>query len=686
MSKSLNNLLRKLNLTMEDVKNRRYVVVNTKKQLDIVLNRIMTRETRSALYVNLKQYNGNLSTVTSINSISASSIVKFASCLPKLEIRNENNKRIRSLNGTMEYLTVRFDDTNRIRDLLSKVLNVIVTDNRRCYYFVKSNHGFVCLNDNTVRYEATIENIAESLNGTLYQYISLLPTPAGDKTCTCLFAQIENGNIDAVAEKYNNATCGAYEIFRNQVKQMIEEGKPVDDIVTKMIKAVVRFSAKQAPSINLGQLKGMALLDGYFENNSKELFYSKEVEKREEQLQIGLLKNQIGIEKFQKTSDKLEEAMYEKIKYVKGRVQDGEGIASNMCIAEMIFETFGILIDPDLLVGLVWQVRPATAKISIVILEENCFKQMLKGAKAFGNIITYGDSNKIGLLLDRQGLKMDINPEMFENCTFEVLATAKMSKGKTSKQILRIAFYYAQNPDYIVNLCNEAMESVILDKEHVIRNINNEPKRTLLSEVDATLKSNYYDMLELKYNPDLINESPSFFKGTYRQTISSHINDIDGVNIPLNIENRRMVADLSFLITGNKVNGLLKMNECYINNPDREHIIFFKYPLQGLEEYYSLENSIGSLENRINALFDNGTIDADEKEALISFFTTISEKVIILPPSLHLMHTCAGSDFDYDGGAVLYSVKSEDNPTDKLSNHLFNLFKNNFKFKGVDIL
>lgn len=689
MSKSLNKLLNELGLTMQNVKDRKYQVVATKKQFDIVFDRIMHRSNKNALHVKIKQLFGNLSTSTSIDGVSSSSIVKFHSKydIDKLEVRNESNKRIRKLNGTMEYLTVNFEDTNTIRDLLSKIIYVIIGKNSRCYYYVKDEVGFLCLNNSTINKAKCIEDIADELNGTLYRFISFLPSPSGARNNSYLFVQLENEDPSEIEQRYDKATCGAYTLFKDNIKNRQLSGEDPGKIVTDMIKGIVRLSAKQAPSVCLGQLRGMALLEGYFENNSKELFYNEVIQMKEEQLQVAYLKNQITKSKFDEVLGRLDNAMYEKIKCVKGKVQDGEGITSNMYVSKMIFKEFGILIDPDLLIGLVWQIRPATAKISVIIVEEKCFKQILKGAKAFGEITNYGDPNDIGLLLDRKGLKMDIDPEKFkECCTFDVLATAKISSGKTSKQILRIAFNYAINPEVTASICNKAMEFVMGDRERSIRTMANDTDLTLLKEVDKTLKSNYYKMLELKYNPNIINESPVFYKNTYRQSISTHTNDIDGINIPLNMENRRMVADLTFIITGNKVNGLLKMDECYINNPNREHVIFFKYPLQGLEEYYSLSNTFSSIEGQIDGLYSSGIIDEDERDALVSFFTTISEKVIILPSSLHLMHTCAGSDFDYDGGACLFRVKTVNNPVDALSNHLFDLFKDNFKFKGVDIL
>ena len=77
MSESLNELLRDLNVTKENIKRYGYRVITRGKEADIFLNKILKRETRRALEINISVYKGCTSTTTTISTISRSSIIKF---------------------------------------------------------------------------------------------------------------------------------------------------------------------------------------------------------------------------------------------------------------------------------------------------------------------------------------------------------------------------------------------------------------------------------------------------------------------------------------------------------------------------------------------------------------------------------------------------------------------------------
>ena len=71
---------------------------------------------------------------------------------------------------------------------------------------------------------------------------------------------------------------------------MINKELSLDEIKKYILKAITRFSAKQAPSVRLGLVEGIALLNGEFVNFTQESFLTEKAYKLQKDLQKNELK------------------------------------------------------------------------------------------------------------------------------------------------------------------------------------------------------------------------------------------------------------------------------------------------------------------------------------------------------------------------------------------------------------
>ena len=127
----------------------------------------------------------------------------------------------------------------------------------------------------------------------------------------------------------------------------------------------------------------------------------------------------------------------------------------------------------------------------------------------------------------------------------------------------------------------------------------------------------------------------------------------------------------------------------------RKTIAFFKYPIQGNEEYYIFENtSLKTIKKILNKHTKDNIITKEMADDIYNFYTNISDKVIVLPAFSHITFTCAGSDFDYDGCMIIYKVKDSiiankevelEATKDIISNDIINILKEQFKHQGVHL-
>lgn len=685
---SMEDLKERLGLTVEEVDACKQVT--TEKQWEVYKKEIMKIEQKSHISVDVILSKGKLIANVEIQGIKRSSITEFdeALCRDTFTLRCKNSS-IKRKNFTFEYVTVvTGSSSEKALAAITKENIYVMHTGGRVLVFTKEGSKHRCLNDNSIADD--IKSLAKNNGATLLIYYPLLVGASGEKTGSCIFKLLRNDSSkDHLFKMYDKETCGAMTLHLENINKLKKDNKPMNEVMMTVLKANGRFAAKQTPCKSFGTMKGMALYQGEFLNMTPEYALGKEG-------MLHMKKAQVALSLGNKEIYKQEMEALKEIEEVRGMIdaatQDGAGYGNCMEIAISIFEEFGGLVDPDLLIGELFQVRPITCKISLQVLSEKLFYKMVDGAEELASsrgteVKPYGDKNRMMILTDTNGLKMSFKEELFSDNKFEVLAIAKVSDGNTSKQILRIAGY-AKQKDGESDEFNKLLEECMV--EDYGRRLGQVFKPTVKNpkispdEFENALGNGYINNLALKLNPELTSQSRPFVNTRNKQELSAMISDADRCRVEVNIHNRRMVADAIFILTGGKINQILGIDDCFINNPTIKDVIFFKYPIQGLEEYFCFTNcKLNRIRNIAIKKCKEVGLAPSMVNYIVEFFSSVSDKVIILPAFSFIAKVCAGSDFDFDGAAVMYRVKNVVTKYDELSNYIFDSLKKNFRHSGV---
>ena len=726
INRSLKELYDFCKITEEEVKDRNIRVIRTQEELDYLLHNkvdgLLKQKTVRTLQINVKLEKRVYSSKYSFVNTTRSSIVNINDSYIVSNYTIVDNKSIKDTrNFSTQYLELKTESFSKEEEavLMNKVIILVSADKKQPISCIAtSKNTFRSLNTNEIYTKDELKDLAKSYNTAFKFYTPLFTTPAGDKGSSILYKLLDNDcrTEEDLANKYDKVLCGGLSIVCEEVNNMINNGIAEDTIKQYELKAITRFSAKQAPSTDLCDVNGMAVYDGTFVNITQESFLNPvayaEQKKLQKQVIDGFFVNKKGEqqvipdEKVEFLVNALNKVISTKISSFKANTQDGQVYGDSLIGAYEIYIRTGVIIAPIVLDGRMMQIRPVSIKASIVFVPHETFINMIKRNE--NKIDFYGDKNRIFLFTDKNGMKLPIKKEMFKDVKLEVLADAKISDGYSSKQVLRMVFiavhqeYGDKGVEALIKIL--AYYGIDVQKEYISTalygfdtDINDfiVDNKVSLSSVLAAKESGYYNNLILNIDKAVATETPSFIKNVCNQVGHACINNIDRCRLPLNSENRRMVADPTFIITGGKLSGILSINDCFISNPMRTTVAFFKYPIQGNREYYIFENaSLKTIRKIANSYVKNNTITKEEADDIYNFYASVSDKVIVLPAFSHITFTCAGSDFDYDGCMIIYKVKGSiiankeielEATKDIISNDIVNILKEQFKHQGVHL-
>ena len=713
LCKSMDELCMRIKITRDEIEERKLMVINTKEALENLFHDnnkgLLKQDTRRALQIEVNQKRRVYVSKYSFANVTRSALVTFDDKYTKDNYTIVSGKSIKDTkNYTCQYVTVKTSTfaKEEFAILLNRRLYLITADKKQPICCIKEKDGYRCLNNNKLLISEEIKSLLKEYNTNIRIYTPLFTTPAGDKGCSITFKLFtpEFRSEADLSNMYNVLLCGGFDEICEKANQMINKELSLDEIRKYILKAITRFSAKQAPSVSLGLVEGIALLNGEFVNFTQESFLTEKAYKLQKDLQKNALngsyKTKDGEEKLlteEKINflvNKINDLVAKKIDKLSAKTQDGQAYIDSLEFAAMLYYKFGVIIPPILLEGRMIQIRPVSMKTSAIAISHNTFINMLNIYK--DKIIFYGNKDHCLIFTDKNGMKLNLKQKMFKNVEFEVLADAKLSNGFTSKQILRIIFIatHKQYGDAGVKALIKvlSMYGVECQAEYIERAFlgnlddNNDLDRLSISSILNAKESGYYNNLILQINKAITLESKSFIKSTSNQIGHACIDNIDRCRLPLNAENRRMVADPTFIITGGRLNGILSIEDCFVSNPMRKTIAFFKYPIQGNEEYYIFENtSLKTIKKILNKHTKDNIITKEMADDIYNFYTNISDKVIVLPAFSHITFTCAGSDFDYDGSLTIYNVNKLKTNKDIISNEIVSLLKDNFNHQGVHL-
>lgn len=497
-------------------------------------------------------------------------------------------------------------------------------------------------------------------------------------------------------EVFNNATAGAlrklYDTFLEELNKVTNQ-EELDELKKTVKKAYGYLGNVSTGSKNLGLITAFHVYRGKWLNSTSESFLTKEFIKLMETLNK-LIASKADIESINAIKAKMDDLIARGERLDKAATQDGQMYVNALELAKLMYHSTGLIIDPEVLVGRMLQIRPASIKASAVVVNPFVYKGILDGSKAlaekFGTEVeSYGDESSSLFIADMNCIKLDFEMvDMAEFITFELLAFNKTSEGDASKQIYKNVLYAAQKRGELskfVGLVRE-LELLTID-EKMAKAIDTTKEAMMLSptEILASMQSGFITNVVSSIAPGFARESKAMMESNWRQVINSIVNDIDRMHGAIKVESRRLSSDPTFIITGGKLEGILKLGQSFINDKSIAKSIMFKYPVAGLEEQYANENvSLATIIKTCKKFAKNGVITATECSVIIDFFAGLKRTVRVLPALMFLANACAGLDFDYDGECSIIRVANPKTRAEEISNEFVDLLFDN-GIRGVSI-
>lgn len=256
-----------------------------------------------------------------------------------------------------------------------------------------------------------------------------------------------------------------------------------------------------------------------------------------------------------------------------------------------------------------------------------------------GNLIHVGNPGRCDFLSDLNGFKHIPRITEAEE-SFMILDMGKDSKGHSNMQFLQYNQDYPGFEDELVRLGKA-------DIKHRIRTMIQ--KRDFISGLDINLDKIYAPNLIAQITPRVFQQS--YLKNAVEKAIVTSLN--------------KVIHRMHFAIDGCYLRGttgpefwldqdhFLQEHEIFINNSRYwgKHCVVLRNPRSAsCETYRSDVVSLWTLLERIL----NSDISDSEKIYYCHWYSNISRNVMVCTGSDEFKDMCGGSDFDYDGYAVVF--------------------------------
>lgn len=516
-------------------------------------------------------------------------------------------------------------------------------------------------------------------------------TASGTRNKSGVFRNVTEG--DTRFEAFNKATVGGLRKQKEKIQNMLANVNTESELmeVKKTVKKAYGYLGNVATgSKNLGKVPGFHVYEGKWLNSTAESFLTDEFIELMEELNSAVA-SKASAEEIQVIQNRMNEIIERKDTLDNVATQDGQMYVNVIEFAKLIYTSTGYFVYPEVLLGRMLQIRPATIKASAVVVSPFVYKMMVKGstelAESLGTKVTqYGDVDHSLFIADMNCIKLDFDME--EAFDFELLAFNKTSNGDASKQMYKNIIYAAKKQGQL-NRCLELireLENLTIDTKMAEAIDASKPAKMVSpNEVLSAMQSGFYTNVLSSIAPGFIRESKPLMESSWRQVINSVINDIDRMHGNIHVESRRLASDPTFILTGGRLKGILTLGKSFINDRKIDESVMFKYPVAGVEEQYQSSNTlIASIIKVAKKQVKNGVIENDHCEAIIQFFSDLKKTVRVLPALMFLANACAGLDFDYDGECSIIKVKNPKNRCQEISNEFVDILFNN-GIRGVSI-
>lgn len=612
------------------------------------------------------------------------------------EITRTPISRIYTQEGVVDSISVR--NASRVINIDNKFswafLSVAVTNDSACnsedifgnnIYLVHGTNGWVKvfsdLGSNGTNF-VDLENsnrTSQLPKGEVHIYRGLAWTASNKRQKTMVFMEVTHE--DRRFEVLNVATLGAMTDLQKQYGL----DKSIDAFMS-LQKAGGYVGNVLTGSVNFGVVTGYVRYYAKWENSTNETFLTDKYNDARENFMAAMRTHDMNKIKLAKIE--LDTVAKARQSLTNVPTQDGQMYVNARVFAEMINNRFGVKVDPKAITGMMLQLRPGTIKASAVVLSEDVFNAMIEGTKAMAaaknqKVETIGDTNNLLYIADKNCIKLDYDME--REITMQVLAFAKCSEGKTSKQLAETILYAANElgengAQLIYNILQ-----LSVDKKIASLTVDKKARLLTPEEIEKGLNSGYVNDIVMSIAPKFIEENKAFFNSTWRQAINSITNMIDGLNGALTSHNRRLSSDPTFILTGGKLDSILNTGEVMINNRKINKVVMVKYPKMGLREFYFAKNvDLKTIKKRLQFHVKKGTITQVEANNVAKFYLELDSFVAVLPAKAVIAYACAGLDFDYDGALFLEYTNNVRDEKDSLTNEVINLLERT-KMKAVVI-
>lgn len=500
---------------------------------------------------------------------------------------------------------------------------------------------------------------------------------------------------------FDDATCGAlteqYKVIKEKLKK-VKDQEALDQVERDIKKGYGYLGNVSTSSYPLKDVAGFHVYEGPWLNASPETFLTDEfIQTLEELNKISMEQTQNEGEeikrlaKIEELSEKLEKLMDEGAQNEKAPTQDGQMYINAIELATMIYLDMGYFINPHVLIGRMIQCRPATVKASAIVVDPFTFKMFVKGSKALAKdlgtkVSSYGNKDRALFIADKNCIKLEFDYK--RQFDFEILAFNKTSEGHASKQMYKNIMYAARQQnklDYALKLIAELEKLTMQEKLTKMIDKDKEAKLVPPEEILTAMDTGFFTNLYISVTPSFISQSKPLYESAFRQGINAIVKACDRMHGALIIESRRLASDPTFILTGGKLKGILRLGESFINDPRILWSVMFKYPVAGLEEQYKSKNvSLKEIIKRVKKAVKAGIITQDEGTAIINFFGGLKRTIRVLPALMFLANACAGLDYDFDGECSIIKVKEPKTRAEEISNELCDILLAN-KTRGVFI-
>lgn len=564
----------------------------------------------------------------------------------------------------------------------------------------------------------TGKNLTTLPKGSVYKYRGLGWTASNKRQKTKVFKNITT--VDDRFDILDNATLGglalikdAYGLDSENFEKIQKAGGYVGNVMTG--------------SVNFGIVEGYVRYYAKWTNSTNETFLTEDYDNARTKYMKALKTKNAELIKAAKLD--LDRVIATKKKLEKVATQDGQMYLNARVFAKMIQDKFGYQIDAKVLVGMMIQLRPGTIKASAIIVSDDVFKSIVKGTKELAEnkakellaksnkllvkasnedsdiekcklldkvrkikdlaeeqkIEFTGDENNLLYIADANCIKLDY--DMAREITMEVLAFAKCSTGKMSKQLAETVLYAAN--ELGENGAQLIYDIVKLSADNKVADLTLDKKTKLLTpeEIERGINTGYVNDIVMSIAPKFMQQSKPLYNSVVRQAVNSTTNLIDGISGDIKSHNRRLSSDPTFILTGGKVENILNTGEVVINDRRIKKAVMIKYPKMGLREYYFAKNvTVKTIRQRINYFVKQGRITQDEANAVVNFYAQLDSFVAVLPAKSVITFACAGLDFDYDGALFIeYTTNpKEDDQVGILTNKIVDMLEQT-KMKAVVI-